>query len=61
MSITPSASGGNNLPGPPTGAPPAVIFTIAAACGAVTTYFTTWDTGATVFLAVISLFKPERQ
>ena len=60
MSISP-ASGGASYPSPgPNGGSAVAVLAVAMACGVLTGYFTNWDTGITVFLAIISLFKPDR-
>ncbi len=58
MSINPASTGNNPPPAPPSS--PAIVLVLAVACGGVTGYFTDWETGAAVFLAVVSLFTSER-
>lgn len=43
--------------------PPAAVLTVAVVCAAVAGHYTDWDTAATVFTAVVSLFtrRPPRE
>jgi hypothetical protein len=55
MSIDPDINGEHPEPAG-TSPNPTVILMFAAACGAVTGYFTDWETAASVFVAAVSLF-----
>jgi uncharacterized membrane protein YjjP (DUF1212 family) len=46
-------------PNPPAYADPIIILVVAAACAGVAGHLTDWQTAVTVFLAVISVFKPQ--